>query len=93
MGVIRRVNAAERYAIVECRQAFPSNLELRVWRDEHIVATLRARSLREKHMQAADIVEGVPAPGDLVELARPVQAEPGQQGQSGGFGPQDRRSQ
>lgn len=66
-GVVRRVNAPERYVLFESTFAFEAGRELRAVRDGRPVATLRVHPLRHRPFQAADILDGAPREGDLVE--------------------------
>lgn len=66
-GVIRRVNAPERYVLFESAHNFEAGHTLRAMREGRSVATLRVHPLRHRPFQAADILDGAPREGDLVE--------------------------
>lgn len=74
--------------VYECRKLHLEGTTLWVLRNGTVTGRLRALGIREHAFQAADILEGAPQPGDLVEPPRsPPESESGQQGQGGGFRP------
>lgn len=66
-GEVTRVNRAEKYLIFESAFPFAAGQTVHALRDGRRVATLRVHTLRNRPFYAADILDGVPQPGDLVE--------------------------
>ncbi|MGA0334237.1 MAG: hypothetical protein ACO3N7_02225 [Kiritimatiellia bacterium] len=67
-GIIRQVNRAEYYFVFESGKPFPPGAELRILRNGQEMGRGRAREIRQKKFQAADILEGAPQTGDLCEI-------------------------
>ena len=66
-GVVRRVNAPEKYLVFESSFAFRSGQELDAMRLGKRVGRVRVHRLQRRPLYAADILEGAPRSGDLLE--------------------------
>jgi len=66
-GVVTRINRAEKYLVFESSFPFVAGQTVHAVRDGRRVATLRVHPLRQRPFYAADILDGVPQTGDLVE--------------------------
>jgi hypothetical protein len=88
-GVVRRVNFAEKFLIVEASHRFEPGSELLVMRDGRRVGTVRIREERIKRHVAADLLEGSAAEGDVVERPLAAQPEQGDQTEGRRLGPQN----
>jgi hypothetical protein len=87
VGIIRSVNLAERYVVFEAEFRVPPGREMRLLQNGLPAGRLRAGSYRRRKFQSADILEGRPRTGDLVEPTLPVQLQPAQQTQNGRLRP------
>ena len=91
VGIVRSVHLAERYLVFEAEYKIPEGTRMLLLRDGVPAGTLRAGASRRRKFQSADIVEGRPSLGDLVEPQLRVQPQQTQQGQSSSLGPQNPR--
>jgi hypothetical protein len=66
-GVVQQVNAAERYLIFASTFKFNNGQELQAIRLGKRVGKVRVHRLQSRPLYAADILEGAPQAGDLVE--------------------------
>jgi len=66
-GVVRRVNRPEMYVIFESPFVFRNGQEVEVLRMGRRVGRLRVHRLQTRPFYAADILDGAPQAGDLVE--------------------------
>lgn len=66
-GIVQRVNFAEKYLVFEASHLFATGEELVVMRDGRPAGRVRVLSIRRKRIQSADILEGAPRVGDIVE--------------------------
>ncbi len=66
-GVVTRLSLPEKYLIFESSFPFAAGQTVHAVRDGRRVATLRVHPLRQRPFHAADILDGVPRVGDLVE--------------------------
>lgn len=66
-GVVREVNAAERYLVFESLFPFMPGEILHIIRDGRRVGQVRVHRLRHRPFFAADLLEGIPRPGDILE--------------------------
>ena len=67
VGIVRSVNLHERYLVFEAEFRTPPGQEMRLLRDGLPVGRLQAGAVRKRKFQSADILEGSPRVGDLVE--------------------------
>lgn len=75
VGIVFSVNLAERMLVFESEYRIPPGMQMRLLRDGSTVGMLRAGSVRRRRFQSADILEGRPQPGDLVEPLLPVKPQ------------------
>lgn len=87
VGIIRSVNLPERYVVFEAEFTFPPGSKLRLLRQRRVIGRLEAQNVQRRKFQAADILEGRPQPGDLVEPVLTVQPQPAQQTEGGRLSP------
>ena len=72
-GIVLRVNFAEKYLVFEASHTFAAGEILPVMRDGVRVGRVRVLALRRNRIQSADILDGVPGPGDVIERPAPSQ--------------------
>lgn len=87
VGIVRSVNLAERYVIFEAEFRIPPGMDMRLLRDNRPVGLLKSQRYRRRKFQAADILEGRPQQGDLVEPVSAVEPQPAQQTEGGRLSP------
>ena len=92
-GIVKRVNFAEKYLVFEASHSFDAGKVLTVIREGSPVGKVRVLAFKRKRIQSADILEGVPEPGDVLEGPPPAQPQHREHGQRGGLRPQDSRAQ
>ncbi len=65
-GRVVRVNAAERYVVLECTFLPSAGEEITLFRDQErrVRSRVRVGTVGSGHWVAADILEGYPQPGD-----------------------------
>ena len=69
-GQVAHVNSKGRYVIIKCEGLPSVGEEAKVYRGEKVVAGLRISNTRRPPFIAADILEGLPEPGDTVKVMR-----------------------
>ena len=87
VGIVRSTNLAERYLVFEAEFRIPEGTDLVLLKEGVPAGKLKAGRYRRRKFQVADVLEGYPTVGDLVEPALRVKPQPAQQGQSGGLRP------
>lgn len=76
-GVVQRVNFPEKYLIFQASRPFPAGETLVLRRDGSEVGRVRVLPYRRKSIQAADILDGVPEIGDVLQRPAHSQTERG----------------
>jgi|GEM_PF-3849130 len=74
-GVVRRVNAGERYLIFESRLPFPPGIEAYCIRGNTITGRLLIPGQRRRDYELAEVISGRPQAGDIVEPLLPEERE------------------
>lgn len=87
LGLVERVNFAEKYLVFTASRPFTTGEILDLWREGQVAGRVRVLSPRRGSLQTGDILEGVPEAGDVLQRPGDAQSQGGHQGQSRGFGP------
>lgn len=67
VGIVRSINRPEHFLIFEAERAIPAGTRLRILREGRQVGTGEVGTLQNRTFQTADILEGSPAVGDVVQ--------------------------
>lgn len=67
LGIVRFINRPEHYLIFEAQNAIPADTRLIVLREGRRIGTARVGTQQNRTFQTADILEGAPSAGDVVQ--------------------------
>ncbi|MDA3875120.1 MAG: hypothetical protein PF795_14320 [Kiritimatiellae bacterium] len=67
LGIVRFINQPEHYLIFEAQNAIPAGTRLVLLREGRRIGSARVGSQQNRTFQTADILEGAPSVGDVVQ--------------------------
>ncbi|MEX2607802.1 MAG: hypothetical protein WD708_10695 [Kiritimatiellia bacterium] len=67
VGIVRFINRPEHYLIFEAENAIPAGTGLLILREGRRVGSARVGTQQNRKFQTADILEGAPSVGDVVQ--------------------------